>query len=149
VSDLNEQIQETRSQANSRYIVRQTIRSKEKQQIDSLTDDVITILHAICMDIAKNPDVYVTERDTPGFSVSLIDAIDPAHVPFTVSAKFPAPDQVELQASDGKWDAASNVHGAWGEWSDEKILYSGPLDESNIRRAVSAAFLHWYQHAQA
>jgi hypothetical protein len=149
VSDLNEQMQDTRSRASSRYIVQQNIKTKEQHQIDSLTDDVITILHAICMDIAKNPDVYVTEQDTPGFSVSLIDAIDPAHVPFMVSAKCPEPDQVELQASDGKWDAASNVHGAWGEWSDEKLLYSGPLDESKIRRAVSAAFLHWYQHAQA
>lgn len=146
MADLQNEMSKLKSNAADQAIVRDAYQTLNKQQTDATSRQVTKLLQRICMDIAQNPDISVTSTEAPGFSVSLINAIDPAQLPFTVTATFSG-NHVELSATDGQWNAASNVHGNWAGWTDEQILFRGPFDETRVRKAVSNAFLHWYQHA--
>ncbi|MCY0876779.1 MAG: hypothetical protein OWT28_11000 [Firmicutes bacterium] len=54
---------------------------------------------------------------------------------------------VEVQISDGKWEQVKGVLGSWGDWADERTVYSGKLCLEDMQSAIEPAFLQWYKEA--
>ena len=54
-------------------------------------------------------------------------------------------DRVEVTVSDGHWDSVANVHGNWGTWTDQRLVYQGDVRTPVIRRRLQEAFLPWYK----
>lgn len=81
-----------------------------------------------------------------GFSISYQKRTNSIRPTFSVSV-ICQPDSVEIHVTDGLWEQIKGVLGAWGDWTDDKIIYSGTLDESKIRIAMEDAFIKWYTRA--
>lgn len=80
-----------------------------------------------------------------GFGIGRGDQMSLTGRNFLVTATCTG-SQVELNVIDGTWENVPNVSGNWANWTDQKRIYVGPVDDAAIRQQLNRAFLAWYRN---
>ncbi len=52
-----------------------------------------------------------------------------------------------IKVTDGHWEQLRGTLGAWADWTDEREVYNGFVDEGSMRQALQDAFIRWYEAA--
>lgn len=110
-------------------------------------DQITALFSRIAEDVRKQDadlEAKVTEKPQVGLAIGFLNA-GFSTPRFVVKVKQTS-DEMQVSALDGHWKQSSNVHGLWGDWLDEMILFTGPYtSDAPIEEAVHQAFDSWYQ----
>ncbi|QSO50256.1 hypothetical protein JZ785_14920 [Alicyclobacillus curvatus] len=110
-----------------------------------LERDLRPILDSVARELAGG-DQHLEVQSLPdgslGFQIIHPNTLDAGQ--FAVTADCSQGD-VKLNVSDGNWEEVQGLMGNWAHWTDQKQVYSGPADESRIRKSLKKQFLTWYQ----
>jgi len=52
-----------------------------------------------------------------------------------------------IKVTDGHWEQVRGTLGAWADWTDEREVYNGGVDEGPMLQALQDAFVRWYEAA--
>ncbi len=147
MNDIEREMQQIREQSDKLYGKLEHEQEVQVHTADLLEQDTQDILDAIADElIAGDKRLYLQEKTTeaPGFIMGYRPMQDWKVKTFALTANC-ASDKIEVSISDGHWEQAPNRMGNWADWSDEKSVYSGPLEERRLRESVQRQFKKWYE----
>jgi Tfp pilus assembly protein PilV len=143
-----------RMQELNRQIEQQQAAAKQQQFLSELhtkrtTETVAHWFENIAKEYVKTGEHLSLEEAPPGttgFTISYNKRTNSVRPNFAVSATCKG-DNVDIHVTDDEWEQIDGQLGGWADWTDDKSIYSGPVDESALRKVLDKAFLEWYERS--
>jgi len=145
MDDLHQQAEEIRNNIQ----IQQSQEYMTKKQNNFCKQEVIEKVNSI-LNIASKSLVSIDDQlqgesiqSESGFSIAFMSSEGVENSEFSVEATCNS-TSVELQVTDGHWEQINGYLGNWGDWADQKTIYSGEVDEHKMLQPLNGAFLAWY-----
>lgn len=120
---------------------------QEKQQlIQKQIEQLIALFDEFASHVEHGDEkleTKVTKGNAPGVIIGFLDSHF-STARYVVKSVCQI-NSVQVSVTDGRWEEMPSQHGLWGNWSDERIIYSGKFRDAPIREALERTFMVWYK----
>ncbi|KPV43995.1 hypothetical protein [Alicyclobacillus ferrooxydans] len=145
MNEFQHEMERVRKSAESEAMTKQAFQHMNQQETDELERTVQLLLDEIARECVRGDENLRVVHPSDGSTGFILHASSADSTEFAVSATC-AQNKVTVNVTDGKWEELHGTMGNWGEWTDDKPVYSGPFDEEKIRKNVAKQFLPWYKN---
>lgn len=148
MDSLDEQVRQVKSAARQEQLAVHQNRVQADDKQEAAEEQVRSILFSASVhfvEVEPTLDVQHSEQ-SPGFTM-MYSGLEDWRIPaFSVSSVC-KPGHVDITVKDGYWEQVANVMGNWADWTDERTIYSGVVDETKVKEVLQTAFLQWYRRS--
>ena len=145
MNDFQSEMRQIQKTAEAESTAQSAVVQKRQQAAAALEQNLGPILDSTARELAGgDQDLRVQSPSDGSLGFCIIHPNVKDAGQFAVSADCSKGD-VTLKITDGNWEEMHGSMGNWARWTDQKEVYSGPLDEKHIRSSLKKQFLYWYQ----